>query len=131
MKYYMQQQYYNNSAKVRVYSSSSQGGRNHMEDEFSIVHYKCPPNQTVFSKNGDVLQGSFMFFGIFDGHGGDMAAKYSRDNLCRNIVRQHEFWSGDDKKICLAIHRGFVRTQRNMLNEVGMSTFNWYLIVLY
>ncbi len=121
MKYYMQQQYYNNSAKVRVYSSSSQGGRNHMEDEFSIVHYKCPPNKSVLSKNGDVLQGSFMFFGIFDGHGGDMAAKYSRDNLCRNIVRQREFWSGEDKKVCLAIHRGFVRTQRNMLSEVGKS----------
>ena len=116
MKYYMQQQYYNNSAKVRVYASSAQGGRKYMEDEYSIVHYKCPLNQT---KSEDVLQHSFTFFGIFDGNGGDMAARYSRDNLFRNIIRQREFWSGDDKKICLAIHRGFVRTQRNMMDEVG------------
>ena len=87
-----------------------------MEDTFSIVHYKCPLNRT---KNDDIMKHSFLFFGIFDGHGGDMAARYSRDNLCRNIIRQHAFWSGDDKKICLAIHHGFVQTQRNMLNEVG------------
>lgn len=122
MKYYMQQHYYKNSTKVRVYVAASQGGRKYMEDEYSIVHHKCPPNQTN-SKRAAVLKRPFMFFGIFDGHGGEMAAQYCRDNLYQNIIRQREFWSDDDKKICLAIHRGFVRTQRNMLNEVGKCTF--------
>lgn len=111
----MQHNYYNNSAKVRVYASSAQGGRKYMEDEYALVQYKLPLNHN----NKDVLQRPFMFFGIFDGHGGEMAAQYSRDHLCRNIVKQKEFWSQDNRKVCLAIHRGFVRTQRDMLNEVG------------
>lgn len=102
-----------------------------MEDEYSMVHYKCSPTNLSDDddqssslsdapiEDDELPRRSFMFFGIFDGHGGEMAARYSRDNLCKNIVRQKEFWSNDNKLICLAIHRGFVRTQRNMLNEVG------------
>ena len=122
-------------AKVRAYTSTTQGGRKYMEDEYSIVHYngttelkQTHHNSISFSHNNNnsnnnndnqILKRPFMFFAIFDGHGGEMAAKYSREHLCRNIVRQKEFWSGDHKLVCLAIHRGFVRTQRNMLNEVG------------
>lgn len=103
---------------VRLHFSvaSAQGGRKYMEDEFSIVQF-----EPSFSNRRDsVLQKSFLFFGIFDGHGGNMASKFTKQNLCKNIVRYRDFWSDDDNLVCLAIHKGFVRTQQEMMNEVGM-----------
>ena len=111
--------------RLRISVSSHQGGRKYMEDEYIIIHYQ-PKNlnhqetkSSVNNNDDNLFQKSFVFFGIFDGHGGDMAARYTRQNLCHNIVRQRKFWSEDDDQICLAIHKGFVRTQKEMLREVG------------
>lgn len=87
-----------------------------MEDEYSIVKYE-PFTDTL--RDSQVLHRPFLFLAIFDGHGGNMAAQYSKHNLCRNIVRYRDFWSDDDNRVCLAIHKGFVRTQREMMKEVG------------
>nr|XP_027194006.1 protein phosphatase 1D-like [Dermatophagoides pteronyssinus] len=110
--------------RLRISVSSHQGGRKYMEDEYIIIHYQ-PKNlnhqetkSSVNNNDDNLFQKSFVFFGIFDGHGGDMAARYTRQNLCHNIVRQRKFWSNDDDQICLAIHKGFVRTQKEMLREV-------------
>lgn len=109
--------------RLRISVSSHQGGRKYMEDEYVIIHYQ-PTMQNghhTESKSCEmnVFHKSFVFLGIFDGHGGDMAARYTRQNLCRNIVRQRKFWSNDDDQVCLAIHKGFVRTQKEMMHEVG------------
>lgn len=99
---------------IRAFVSGNQGGRRYMEDEYTIVHGKSSyQDNKLFPK-------SFAFFGIFDGHGGDMAARYVRDNLCKNIICQKYFWSDNDDHVCLAIHRGYLRTQKAMMKEVGM-----------
>lgn len=122
--YHQQQQFESsNNLRLRISVSSHQGSRKYMEDEFVIIHYE-PPTLTTTIKNGNdhqesnVFHKSFAFLGIFDGHGGDQAARYSRQNLCHNIVRQRKFWSDDDDQVCLAIHKGFVRTQKEMMREV-------------
>ena len=90
-----------------------------MEDEFSIIHYS--PSQNEGKENNPPMSAvkPFIFFGIFDGHGGDMASKFSRDNLCNNIIRQHSFWSNDDFEVCRAIRNGFIATQKQMQAQVG------------
>lgn len=122
--------------RLRISVSSHQGGRKYMEDEYIIIHYQPKNlNQETLNNNDDNLfQKSFVFFGIFDGHGGDMAARYTRQNLCHNIVRQRKFWSEDDDQICLAIHKGFVRTQKEMLREVGKFfsfDFSWIKLMKF
>lgn len=105
--------------RMRISMSTHQGGRKYMEDEYSIVHYQAPQPCEDRNKSDLSLKKSFMFFGVFDGHGGDMAARFSRKHLCRNIVRQKMFWSDNDDEVCLAIHKGFLRTQKEMLKELG------------
>lgn len=100
---------------IRVFVSANQGGRKYMEDEYSIVHYKSSYH------DNKLYQKPFAFFGIFDGHGGGMAALYARQNLCKNIISQKRFWSDNDDDVCLAIHKGFLRTQKAMMKEVE----NW------
>lgn len=99
-----------------------------MEDEFSVVHYS--PSQSDGKENisrPSILK-PFIYFGIFDGHGGDMASKYSRDNLCNNIIRQHNFWSDNDDDVCQAIHNGFVDTQKQMQEQVGEFVVDYFIL---
>lgn len=99
---------------VRVYVSCTQGGRKYMEDTYHVSY------QTSKDLNIDNdLQ--FIYFAIFDGHGGDVAAIYARDHLLNNIIRQRCFWSNDDNHITQAITKGFVQTHNDMIKEV----VNW------
>ncbi|XP_033209840.1 protein phosphatase 1L [Belonocnema kinseyi] len=51
-----------------------QGHRSHMEDRFVI--------------NEDINNTGVSIFAVFDGHGGEFAANYARDNLIPNISRK-------------------------------------------
>ena len=93
---------------LRVYASCSQGGRKYMEDNYDLK----------YQFNGDnELQ--YVYLAIFDGHGGDVAAKYAKQHLCHNIIRQRAFWSKtSDEDVLQAIRKGFVRTHYDMRKEV-------------
>lgn len=62
---------------------------------------------------------SYLFAGIFDGHGGEQAAKFTKKVLLSNITSSKDFWSGQDDLILKAIKEGFVATHLAMIHEVG------------
>lgn len=68
---------------------------------------------------------SFAYFGIFDGHGGKEAAEFARQNLCKHIIEQDEFWSNNpdedenDQLILEAIRKGFLACHNDMWNYVN------------
>lgn len=66
----------------------------------------------------------FIYFGIFDGHGGREAAVFTRQRLLHNITREKCFY-GDDDGVKEAIRRGFIATHYDMLNEVGKLIFKY------
>ncbi|KAF8667886.1 hypothetical protein HU200_052511 [Digitaria exilis] len=56
-------------------------------------------------------------FGVFDGHGGNLAAEYLKDNLFKNVMKQPEFLT--DTK--LAISRAFLQTDGDILETISSS----------
>ena len=61
---------------LRVSAALHQGDRKYMEDQYAI-HYECD------KETGQFL---YVYFGIFDGHGGADAAKYAKAHLHKNIT---------------------------------------------
>lgn len=56
-------------------------------------------------------------FGVFDGHGGNLAAEYLKDNLFQNLMKQPDFLT--DTK--LAISRTFLETDGDILETISSS----------
>ncbi|PAN23893.1 hypothetical protein PAHAL_4G129500 [Panicum hallii] len=56
-------------------------------------------------------------FGVFDGHGGNLAAEYLKDNLFNNLMKQPEFLT--DTK--LAISKAFLETDGDILETISSS----------
>ncbi|RLN13312.1 putative protein phosphatase 2C 56 [Panicum miliaceum] len=56
-------------------------------------------------------------FGVFDGHGGNLAAEYLKDNLFNNLMKQPDFLT--DTK--LAISRAFLETDGDILETISSS----------
>ncbi|CAN6169840.1 unnamed protein product [Urochloa humidicola] len=56
-------------------------------------------------------------FGVFDGHGGNLAAAYLKDTLFKNLMKQPDFLT--DTK--LAISRAFLETDRDILETISSS----------
>lgn len=82
------------------------------------------PNLTDVTLNGNdqvIVEShlSYIFAGIFDGHGGEQAAKFTKKVLLSNITSSKDFWSGQDDLILKAIKDGFVATHLAMIHEVG------------
>ncbi|XP_063240601.1 uncharacterized protein LOC134541254 [Bacillus rossius redtenbacheri] len=96
---------------LRVTAHLSQGGRKYMEDMFTVAYERTQDNKDL----------KYAFFGIFDGHGGQEAAKFAKDNLMDCIVRQEGFWSERDEDVLRAIYDGFVKTQLSMWRNLE----NW------
>lgn len=92
---------------LRLYASCSQGGRKYMEDNYDLKYQFNSRNE---------LQ--YVYLAIFDGHGGDVAAKYAKQWLCLNIIRQRGFWSDIDEEVLKAIQKGFIQTHYDMRKEV-------------
>ena len=78
----------------------------------------CLQVKYVKSNDGKKLQ--YIYFGVFDGHGGVHAAKYAKENLLDEITSLKGFWSEDDNEVLKAIKDGFVATHHKMWKIVGM-----------
>jgi protein phosphatase 1D len=68
----------------------------------------------------------FAFFGIYDGHGGQEAAKYAKEHLMNKILEQKGFYSNDDDEVLKAIKEGYIATHLAMWKNLGKShTGTW------
>ena len=74
------------------------GGRKYLED------YVC------MGKESD----NDAFYAVLDGHNGEEAAQYARDNLWKMIKSTDNFDSEDPAKVSEAIVAGFVKTHESM-----------------
>ncbi|CEF66086.1 Protein phosphatase 2C (PP2C)-like domain-containing protein [Strongyloides ratti] len=89
-----------------ITACSKQGGRKYMED-------RC---QLDMKRNeNDELE--YIFAGVYDGHGGDEASKYTRNHLLENIKLEKGFLSDNDNEFLQAIKNGFLMTHDNMEQE--------------
>ena len=88
---------------LKVGISSDQGGCEHMEDA-TLKHHP--------------LGGDFAFCGVFDGHGGDQAAKFCAKNLHLHVMAQPSFYSGDQRA---ALRDGFRKTEADLMYEQSNS----------
>uniref|UniRef100_A0AAF5PQK6 PPM-type phosphatase domain-containing protein n=1 Tax=Wuchereria bancrofti TaxID=6293 RepID=A0AAF5PQK6_WUCBA len=91
---------------VRISVAASQGGRRYMEDR---VHIEC-----VRLPSGAV---DYLYFAVYDGHGGSEASDYVRKHLLKNIQSQCGF-DGSDEQMLDAIKKGFVETHLAMWKVV-------------
>lgn len=82
--------------------SSFKGRRPTMEDCYDIKFTKI---------NGQ----SVSLFGVFDGHGGTLAAEYLKEHLFENLMKHPQFLT--DTK--LAIRRTFLKTDADLLESVS------------
>lgn len=80
-----------------------------MEDQYAI-HYEC--NQ----ETGEFM---YVYLGIFDGHGGADAAKFTKANLHKNVTENILFWSDDPKDVQQSIREGFLKTHEDMWKVIG------------
>lgn len=104
--------------KLQVSAYSMQGRRLHMEDYFDIGYMMKPadklrPNEWPYE---------YIYFGVFDGHGGSQAASFAKKNLLKLIVRSWKFWSDDDNQVLEAISEGFQSCHSAMYSEMPSWT---------
>ena len=103
---------YANSNKVRIshkaygiiqaYATiTSSGKRNYNEDRVSIIYNITKPPGYTESKN-KMPWPNCSFFGLYDGHGGNRACDFLRDNLHKYIINDKYFPSNPQKAIANA-----------------------------
>ncbi|XP_031385295.1 probable protein phosphatase 2C 25 [Punica granatum] len=80
------------------------GRRESMEDRYS----------TTLNIGGDPKQA---MFGVYDGHGGVMAAEFAAQNLSKNIVDKVARADGNVDGVREAIKEGYLRTDSDFLKE--------------
>ncbi|KAI0223253.1 Protein phosphatase 1D [Lamellibrachia satsuma] len=95
---------------LRVTSDSKQGGRKYMEDVVCVEFHKGDDGETI----------EFVYFAVFDGHGGKEAACFAKDHLLKEITKHRGFWSDDDRHVLKAITDGFISTHKLMWKTVGL-----------
>lgn len=97
--------YYNISYQKKTCTHDDQSSQQdiHLEGTTKVVHKKHV---------------DYVYFGIFDGHGGKHAAEFAQSNLLHFIVRQDDFWKSDDESILNAIKKGFLDTHMAMLDSL-------------
>lgn len=94
---------------LRVSAALHQGDRKYMEDQYAI-HYECD------KETGQFL---YVYFGIFDGHGGADAAKYAKAHLHKNITSNSLFFSDQPADVKKSIREGFLQTHEDMWKDLG------------
>lgn len=78
------------------------GKRDAMEDRFkAVVEFNRQHKQA--------------FFGVFDGHGGSIAAEFAAENLAKNILNEVEKMG--EIEIIEAIKQGYMNTDSQFLNQ--------------
>ena len=93
---------------LRITCNVSAGDREFMEDAVRI-HFE------------EVVKGSvaFAFIAIFDGHGGENAARFAKVKLFEELTELDNFWSKNDDDVTNALREAFKRTHSAMWKEIG------------
>lgn len=93
---------------LRISCNVSAGDRDFMEDAVRI-HFE------------EVVKGSvaFAFIAVFDGHGGENAARFAKVRLFEELTELNEFWAEDDGSMVQAMKQAFAKTHAAMWKEIG------------
>ena len=87
--------------------------RNYNEDRVSIIVNMSKP-RGYYKK----IWPRVSFFGIYDGHGGEMCSEYLRDNLHKLICQNNEYFP---ENIPEAIKLGFSKAEKNYLEKYALD----------
>ena len=87
--------------------------RNYNEDRVSIIVNMSKP-RGYYKK----IWPRVSFFGIYDGHGGEMCSEYLRDNLHKLICQNNEYFP---ENIPEAIKLGFSKAEKNYLEKYAID----------
>ena len=87
--------------------------RNYNEDRVSIIVNMSKP-RGYYKK----IWPKVSFFGIYDGHGGEMCSEYLRDNLHKLICQNNEYFP---ENIPEAIKLGFSKAEKNYLEKYAID----------
>ena len=129
--------YYANLNKVRIshkpygiiqaYATmTSSGKRNYNEDRVSII-YNIPKPQGYSDNKNKTPWPNCSFFGLYDGHGGNAACDFLRDNLHKYIINDKYFPSNPQK----AIANGFIYAEKIFFkNYTGLDSSGSCAIVV-
>lgn len=94
----------------------TQGQRLHMEDQVKISLGSYAPKPTWKNLQDDDTS-CFSYYALFDGHGGQEAALYAKENLLHHITKRKNFWSTRDQLVLKAIKDGFLSCHKAMEKE--------------
>ena len=87
---------------IQAYATiTSSGKRNYNEDRVSIIYNITKPPGYTESKN-KMPWPNCSFFGLYDGHGGNRACDFLRDNVHKYIINDKYFPSNPQKAIANA-----------------------------
>lgn len=95
--------------------SANRGSRNYMEDRHKIVD-----NLAVLNPDKAVEDTQFAYFGVYDGHGGDVCSSFITDHLHNDIVSQEEFPSNLPEALTKGItetDNKFAQTHPKLLDD--------------
>ena len=94
---------------IQAYATiTTSGKRNYNEDRVSIIYNIPKPAGYSQSKNNNIPWPNCSFFGLYDGHGGNRACDFLRDNLHKYIINDKYFPSNPQK----AIANGFIYAEK-------------------
>ena len=99
---------------VKAYGANTYQGlvRNYNEDRVSIIINMAKPHN--YQKK---YWPKTSFFGIYDGHGGNMCSEFLRDCLHKLILNDINF----PENVELAIKNGFFNAEKNFLNDIALD----------
>ena len=99
---------------IKAYGANTYQGlvRNYNEDRVSIIINMARPKN--YTKN---YWPKTSFFGIYDGHGGNMCSEFLRDCLHKLILNDINF----PDNVELAIKNGFFNAEKNFLAEMALD----------
>ena len=99
---------------IKAYGANTYQGlvRNYNEDRVSIIINMARPKN--YKKN---YWPKTSFFGIYDGHGGNMCSEFLRDCLHKLILNDINF----PENVELAIKNGFLNAEQTFLNEIALD----------
>ena len=96
--------------RILVTAGTNAGGKNRMEDYIGLY---MSPNKKLRAIS-DMREQAFV--GIFDGHGGEEAAEYARDELWEMIQSQKNFKTLEVEKVKEAIKDAYIELNNVMLS---------------
>ena len=100
---------------IKSYAVNTYQGlvRSYNEDRVSIIVNMSKP-RGYYKK----IWPRVSFFGIYDGHGGELCSEYLRDNLHKLICQNNEFFP---ENIPEAIKLGFSKAEKNFLEKYALD----------